>query len=406
MRTIVTILFSLSMASVSTLAAAQASSVMEILDEAVSSAAGLEIAQADIARARASAKRIATSHYEYEVSANAGQRYIDDPLSADTRFTEFGAGLSKTIRLPSKKRLDQRLSDIEIEISEIAVEVAIFDEKKAFIELWNAWSQAHRFVALSREQAEDAAALATLESVKVEKGAGRQINADILLAQSQMAAVIAQRDLAAANRAKYNLQSRYPILNLPSDPVSLSASIANLPLNRLDAIVDYPAQRLSSLHSEKMRLRARREALNKRPDPTLGLELSDEFGGRETSLKASISIPIGGKYRRAMVGEAQALAVKSEVETRLAYKLAAREYELAKENANSYAQLISAANASVSATRAAFEQMEKGYALGAITAQDLLIARKSLREAERTYADYVGQAEAAQLLFHLYISEK
>lgn len=388
------------------LAAAQMTAIMEIMDEAVSSAPGVQIARADAPRARASARRIAISPYEYEVSASAGQRFIDDPLSADTRFTEFGAGLSKTIRLPSKKRMDQRLSDIEIEISKLAIDVAVFEEKRAFIKLWNAWNQAHRFITLSEQQAEDAAELASLERIKVEKGAGRQINADILLAQSQMVKVIAQRDQMAANRAKLNLQSRYPMIVLPDTPPNLPASFTATPANNVQAVMAYPAQRLAALQSERLQLRAQREALNKRPDPTVGLAVSDEFGGRETSVMASISIPLGGKLRQAKRGEAQAHVVKSEIEARLSYQMAAREYELFRGNAKSYAGLIAAADAARAASRAAVTQIEKGYALGAITAQEVIIARKSLRDAERIYADYLGQAEAAQLLIQLYTSEK
>lgn len=151
-----------------------------------------------------------------------------------------------------------------------------------------------------------------------------------------------------------------------------------------------------------MRLREQREALNGRPDPTLGLMVSDEFGGREQSLMASVSIPIGKRLRRAKVGEAQADAIKSEVEARLSYQMATRDYELSKENVRSFTRLIAAADAAQTASGAAVLQMEKGYALGAITAQELILARKSLRAAERIYADYVGQAEAAQLLLQLY----
>lgn len=249
MRPLVAAVISLGWMSFSAVTFAQTVSVMDLMDEAVSGAPGLQMAQADIARAHASAKRIAVSPYEYQVSVSAGQRFIDDPLSTETRFTEYGAGLSKTIRLPSKKRLDQRLSEIEVAISELGVEVAAFNEKKIFIELWSAWSQAHWFVAISRDQAEDAAELAALELAKVEKGAGRQINADILLAQSHMTEVMAQRDFTAAQRAKLNLQSRYPLISLPADPLGLSASFSVPPTNEIDASIDHPAYRLALLQS-------------------------------------------------------------------------------------------------------------------------------------------------------------
>lgn len=402
MRYILKVVFLVGSFCMSTVSMAQTESILTLMEEAVENSPSLQIAQSDINRARASAKRISVSPYEYEISASGGQRIIDDPLSPDTEFTEFGAGVSKTIRLPSKKRLDERLSDIEIDISELAVEVAVFEEKLTFIKLWNAWAQAHRLVAVSQDQAKDAAELASLELIKVEKGAGRQVNADILLAQSQMAEVLAQRDIADANRAKFTLQSRYPMIILPEMPFSLSSPSRLTSADNLNTLPDYPAQRLAALQSEKMRLKARREALNRRPDPTLGFSVSNEFGGRETSLMGTVSIPLGGKLRRARTGEAQAQALKSEIEERLAYQLAMRDYEFAKDNAESFTALIVAADKALIASRAAVADLQRGYDLGAITAQDIIVARKSLRDAERTYVDYVGQAEAAKLLLMLY----
>jgi len=406
MRYLVTAVLCIAGVSLSSVSNAQSSSILDLMNEAVSGAPSVEIARADTARAQASATRIALSPYEYQLSGSVGQRFIDDPLAPNTEFTEYGAGVSKTIRLPSKKRLDQRLSQIEIEIAELGVEVAAFEEKLAFIKLWNAWSQAYRFVPVSQRHAADAAELAQLEVIKVEKGAGRQINADVLLAQSQIAEVLAEQDVANAERAKLNLVSRYPMIDLPYNPLSLSPSISAIAGSQLDEPVNYPAQRLAALQSERLRLRAQREGLNKRPDPTVGLAVTDEFGGRETSVMATLSIPLGGKLRRATVNEAQAQALKSEVEARLSYQMAERDFKLSQDTAKSYDRLIAAAEAAREASRASLVQMEKGYALGAITAQEMIIARQSLRDAERSYAEYAGQAEAAKLLLLVYTSAK
>ena len=399
-------IFTLGLAGFSTPSAGQTNAIIDLMDQAVSSAPAIQIAEADIVRARSSAKRIVLSPYEYQASASAGQRFIDDPLASETDFTEFGAGISKTIRLPDKKRLDQQLSDIEIEIAILSVEAAKFEEKLTFVKLWNDWAQAHRLVAVSKDQARDAAELVALESVKVEKGAARQINADILLAQSQMAEVMMHRDFVAANRAKLALQTRYPMIVLPDEPFNLSTPSMVMPAMDLQGGPSYPAQRLAALQSQKLRMKARRERLNKRPDPTLGMAVSNEFGGRETSVMGTISIPLGGKLRRATADEAQAQALKSEVESRLSYQLAAQDYAYAMENAKSYQTLIASSDMARKASRAAVGQIEKGYALGAITAQEVIVARKSLREAERTYAEYVGEAEAANLLLHLYTTAK
>lgn len=399
-------IFTLGLVGFSTPSAAQTNAIIDLMNQAVSNAPAIQIAEADIVRARSSAKRIVLSPYEYQASASAGQRFIDDPLTSDSDFTEFGAGISRTIRLPSKKRLDQQLSDIEIEIAILSVEAAKFEEKLTFVKLWNDWAQAHRLVAVSQDQAKDAAELAELERVKVEKGAARQVNADILLAQSQMAEVMMQRDLAAANRAKLTLQTRYPMVLLPDEPFRLSKPLMVMPRMDLQDGPSYPAQRLAALQSQRLRLKARRERLNKRPDPTLGMAVSNEFGGRETSVMGTISIPLGGKLRRATADEAQAQALKSEVESRLSYQLAAQDYAYAMENAKSYQTLIASSDMARKASRAAVEQIEKGYALGAITAQEVIVARQSLREAERTYAEYVGEAEAANLLLHLYTTAK
>lgn len=402
MRLSIAILTSVFSISIASTANAQLNDITALMEEAVKTSPSQQITEADIARSTASAERLRANPYDYQLSASAGQRFIDDPLSDQSRYTEFGAGVSRTIRLPSKRRIDEQLAKIELDIANMAVEAARFDEKITFITLWNDWVRAEALVEISTAQVHKAQQLAELEQIKVDKGSGRQIDADLSIADAQMMRVEAQSDAMAAETAKLNLQNRYPALALPgrASDVSLPSGLEQ-PLSE-QAWGQLPGYRLAILKSTKLRLQSQRRALYKRPDPTLGLDVTDEFGGRETSVMATISIPIGGKVQKAATREAQAQANTAELEARILLQKARRDYDVAVQKKSMAMTALFGAEKARSASLKALQRLEAGHAIGAVTLPDLIKARRAHGNAQRVYAQHLGSSKAAQYLKFAY----
>jgi len=306
--------------------------------------------------------------------------------------------VSRTIRLPNKKRLDSQLADIEIEIAAMALKAAKFDEAKRFVDLWGSWAQAENIQNISRDQAERAEALAALEQDKVDKGAGRQIDADLSKAEAEMVMVRMEKDSMNAATAKLKLQSRYPDLILPQKANQITFRHLQKRTLSEQKWQDFPNYQLAVLKGEKLRLEAKKLSLRKRPDPTLGLDVTDEFGGRETSIMARISIPIGGKYQKAETREAKALANIGEVEARLNLRSAQRDYEIAVQSLKLSTTALASAKKAEQASLKALGRLEQGHKIGAVTLTDLLKARRDHGATERLYVEYIGERQAAQLV--------
>jgi len=287
----------LTAATIALPALGQSASVVDIMEQSIRTSPSVFTAEADLDRASATASRIASGPYEFEVNASGGQRRMDNPLASESRYTEWAAGVSRTIRLPGKKRIDQDLARIETDLAGSTLDQALHLERREFAMLWSEWRSADLLRETSSVQAEEALRIAELEQVAVDKGAERQIRADQLAAAAALLQLQADQDRSAAEVARAALTSRYPDIAFPARPIPLElgdSAIAGL----LDASIErMPAWRNSQLVAEQARLQAQRARLEKTPDPTLGLEFTNEFGGAETSIMARVTIPIGGSTR-------------------------------------------------------------------------------------------------------------
>jgi len=383
-------------------ASAQSAALIDLMNQAAEASPAVQIANLDIVRSEASADRLRANPYDYQVTAGVGQRFIDDPLATENRYTEFGAGVSRTIRLPNKRDIDAQLADLEIRLAALTIESAKFEERKTFIALWNVWMQADQMAVISAAQADKAKELAALEQTKVDEGAGRQIDADLSLAEAEMARLEANGDALNEQAAKLNISSRYPALDLPDSPSVTSTFGPNEPMSPAIDWAATPNYQLSILKASQLRLQAERQSLYKRPDPTLGLDITDEFGGRETSVVATISIPIGGRAKKAASQETFAYANMAEVEAKLSLEVSKREFERAVQDARLNRTALASALKAKNASLTALERLEAGYKIGDVTLPDLLKAGRSYGEAEQIYARYLGKSQAAQLLLAVY----
>ena len=376
---------------------AQANPVMDVMDQAVGTAPSVRAAEADMVRASAVASQLKTGPYEYEVNASGGQRKIDDPLASENRYTEWAAGVTRTVRLPGKARIDRNLARIETELADAALGQALYQEQMQFADLWSNWLRADLLTETSSAQAEEAAQLAELEQIRVDKGDGRQIRADQLAAEASLVRLQAEQDKLSAKAARAALMARYPDVVFPSRPFALELANEQIAQILLASAEQSPSFRTAQLLGEQARLKAQRARSNEMPDPTFGMEFTNEFGGGETSLMARVTIPIGGSARKASTREMTASATVAELNAIGVERQLQQAVETAKQSARLSLTLYGESASALDASSMVLEKIQKGYAMGEITISDLITSRKSHISTLRTAAEHRAAMDAALL---------
>ena len=77
----------LTAATIALPALGQSASVVDIMEQSIRTSPSVFTAEADLDRASATASRIASGPYEFEVNASGGQRRMDNPLASESRYT-------------------------------------------------------------------------------------------------------------------------------------------------------------------------------------------------------------------------------------------------------------------------------------------------------------------------------
>ncbi|WP_375209803.1 TolC family protein [Hyphomonas jannaschiana] len=375
-------------------AAAQTDPVVDLMEQAIRTSPSYRSAKADVDRASASARRIASGPYEFEINASGGQRKIDDPLASENRYTEWSAGISRTVRLPGKRQVDANLAQLETDLAGTGLDQSLFAEREKFAMLWSAWRRADLLSASSASQAAEALRIAELQQIAVDKGAERQIRADQLAAEAGLLQLQAEQDRTAAQVARAALVARYPDIVFPETtaPLDVSGTMID-PLFEATA-EDTPAYRRAGLLAQQAKLKAQRARMEKRPDPTFGLDFGNEFGGSETSVMARVSIPIGGSARRAYAQEMSATATVAELDRVTAQREAFQAVQSARQSLGAAMTLYEKSLETAESSRKILETIQKGYDYGEITITEFLNGRRALISAERTVAEQRARLES------------
>ncbi|MAB12268.1 MAG: hypothetical protein CME96_15590, partial [Hyphomonas sp.] len=378
-------------------AISQTDPVVDLMEQAVRTSPSYRSAKADMDRASASARRIASGPYEFEINASGGQRKIDDPLASENRYTEWSAGISRTVRLPGKRQVDANIAQLETDLAGTGVDQSLFAEREKFAMLWSAWRRADLLSTSSASQAAEALRIAELQQIAVDKGAERQIRADQLAAEAGLLQLQAEQDRTEAQVARAALVARYPDIVFPETTAPLDVSETMIsPLFEATA-ESSPAYRRADLLAEQARLKAQRARMEKRPDPTFGLDFGNEFGGSETSVMARVSIPIGGSARRAYAREMSATATVAELDRVTAQREAFQAVQAARQSLGAAMTLYEKSLETAESSRKILETIQKGYDYGEITITEFLNGRRALISAERTVAEQRARLESAVL---------
>lgn len=378
-------------------ATAQEAEIFRLMDEAITTTPETEIARADVDRARAVGNQLAAGPYEFELAASGGHRRVEDPLLPDLGFNEWSLDLSRTVRLPEKRRIDSTLASVEVEIAEAQRDAMQVAERLEFVSRWNEWYHWTALSETSIQLAEAAQRLARFEQDKVDAGSGRQIEADLLASEARGAQLAAEEDGLRAEAARAGLLQRYPGITLPEAPPQFEITEAQLNEIMSAPLAPVTVTRPAALEAERARLRLRRTKADRLPDPTFGIGLRSEFGGEETAVVATFSIPLGGQARRSLVDEASAQArLAAANQRRVLWNLeqTGADARLRLDRAD---RLLAGAQVTLELTVSAIDRLEAGYALGEIRIDNLITVRRRVVDAARIVAEQRALRQAAYL---------
>lgn len=375
---------------------------VRLATEVVAAAPEMQAASAGLDKADATARRLRAGPYEFELSGTAGNRYVEtvtanDPFATGADYFEWSGGISRSVRLPGKRRMDQELAQLERDLADAGLQVARRDVQVQFAQAWNGWQAAAQQAQVSVGIANAAQEIAKMEQEKVDRGASRQVDADRLQAQAEQAGLAAAQANIQAQKTRAELVAMYPSVEFPVSPAEYVPHEAeiNALLARADIVT--PARKVAALSEKKAQLLARRARADRMADPTLGVEFSDEFGGKEQSVRARISIPIGGASRSAAASEAEneariwAARLRSlDLKTQAARKSALQA-------ARSSLQSVATAQNYVDLSQSVLERLQKAHALGAVPVTELVIARRTVQEAQLALGRERSAAASAYL---------
>jgi outer membrane protein TolC len=350
--------------------------------------------------ARETARGLRAGPHEFSVSGS----YVERRIDRDGTYSEYDATLERGIRLPGKAALDRKVGELGMAAAEYRVADTRHRAALLFNELWWDWLTAQADVKAAE------AAVANLSSAlsAVERRVTLQDAAPVDADQARAALATARLSLeqrqARAAIARSRIEVQFPSLPLPVEAPELPEP--ELPPTGLGLLRDQvlvqnhsmPGAQAEADRQSALALRAQKDRI---ADPTVGLRLFSERGGAERGIGVVASIPIGGKARAAIAGQAaadaRAAAADFAAARYTAQETAATDYAEASKRWTAWQRSIEARSSSEKAA----QRLRQGYRLGGVDLADLLYAERQAQEALN--AETAARADALRAFSRLRI---
>lgn len=209
----------------------------------------------------------------------------------------------------------------------------------------------------------------------------REQVADAALAQARAAALQAEADAKVADLV---FNSTYPGLPLPErvrlgdEPPTLGGSDAHWSELIVQRSHEIGAADALARQREAEARRARADRL---PDPTVGIRVLDDLGGRERAVGLIVSIPIGVRQRGALAAAAGANALAAQAELAMVQRDISGSARESVARARAAYAIWSSRQLALIAARDSANKTERAYTLGESGLAELLVARRGELEA-------------------------
>ncbi|MBN9428747.1 MAG: TolC family protein [Burkholderiales bacterium] len=343
-------------------------------------------------------RRIAASPYEWSVGIDGQRRRYDTGGNSN----EWTARIERPIRIGGKAELDQGLGDTTERIARAELAEARHEAARALADLWIDWLAAIQARNLAQEQLGFAEASAS--AVAGRRKAGDVSLLDFNAAQADAAEARRRVDSAQAQETKalLRLRSRFPSVGMEprslSEPVELQWDEAQW---RERILAGSDTLRVTQESLKRAELTAERARADRVPDPTVGVFTASEARRSERIVGISVSIPLGGTYRRETMQE----ALKQVDVTRAELERQRKEIELATAEAFNDARTALGrwrlAEQSEQLARENARLGQRGYGLGEGDLQSLLLLRR--QSVDAAGASLSARVEALKARYRLLV---
>ena len=331
----------------------------------------------------ASATQRALEVGSHELQANAGvqQRHVRDE---QRRYHEWELGLSRTLRLPRKAALDRQIGDGTYHLARLRLEDAEHQVARRLLDAWMHWLRSSALAAETAAQSQLLERERDAVARRLALGDAAQRDVDALEAEraTQAAQALMARDAQAA--ARQLLILGFAPIAVPDQPAPLPD-----PTEWLDHTQDWRARILSesaevAIARSTSRLQARtaeRARAERTPDPTVGVRILSDRGGRERTVGVVLSVPLGTAHRSAIAATETANAHATEAEAADVLRTIEQESWLAVQTAHSTLAQWQALQQALAAQTAASQRTHKAWELGEAPLSEYLLALRNLHQA-------------------------
>ena len=348
-------------------------------------------ARAGLVRARADARGLRASPYEWTAQATGQQREIEDGRDYD----EWNLGIERTIRLPGKAAADRKLASISEAAAEAAYGEAIHEAARDLAALWVDWlaaERAHQLAATSVQFFEE-----SLAAVDKRTRAGDASRLDLGTARAEL---VEQRRLendakTAATIAWNRLATRFPGLNRRPTPLPMPLPIeVNTTAWRERILSESDELKIADVALEMAQAEAARARADRVPDPTLApTRPPSSVGARNSGPYDHHPHSITGRPAQHAQRQCRSWCRSVTFRDRSGQTQYDAEIASAFVGARGAYDSLQIASEGAAAMHDNAALIQRAYALGEVGLQDLLIARRHAASA----ADNALRAQAEAL---------
>jgi outer membrane protein TolC len=376
----------------------------ERVQAAIDSYAEVRAANAALTQARESARALAASPHDVQLSfAPLRRRNTDDGPPA-RYYTEWDLQISRALRLPGKAALDEETGARAVAAAGFRHGDAKHQAARTLLAAWMGWLRAEAEADAAQTRLDSLQRESTILARRLALGDAAQREIDQIDAALASARASHQQALAVMQEQRLTLGSSFPQISVPARAPALPAP------QPLPGASGEWAQRIVT-HSHELGVlqetaaqyesRARRAEAERHPDPTVGLHTFSEHGGKERGVGVILTIPFGGERRDADARSQFAAAEAARQQTEAMRRDVLREAQLAVTRAQLSLSLWQAARDARAAHAASLARQRRAYELGEIGLTERLQTERL--DADAALAELRARADAHEALLRVQV---
>lgn len=353
----------------------------DLVLRAISGTPEVRRAEAGVATADAQARMRASGSYEGQVTVIPQRRRVE----GDRTYNEWELDVTRPIRLPGKAKLDREIGATGLQAAQLSLEDAHHAAARRLLAAWSDWQRAR----LEREQLQQLVDIARRDRDAVARrvtlgdAAERErLATESALAQAQATLLRAQ---SLQTQAELNWRSVFPSLPLPereAERAYVPPALQGDDETWIKLIVARSHEvGASEALARQKDAEARRARADRVPDPTVGIRMLNDLGGRERAYGVVLGIPLGGSYRQAEAAKAGADALAAEADLAVVRRDIEQGARTVVASARASHGIWQSQRDALQAASASAAKAARAYALGEAGIADLLAARRAEQEA-------------------------